>query len=76
MKLVYAKATCSTTDSATGLVIRLTESEPWSADDPFVKNRPDLFTDHPVRVRRTTPAPIEAATKTPGAKKAVKRDEW
>lgn len=76
MKLVYAKATCSTTDANTGLIVRLTACEPWSADDPFVKSRPELFSEEPVRIRRTTPAPIEAATKTPGAKKAVKRAEW
>ena len=76
MKLVYARATCSTTDPNTGLTVRLTESEPWAADDLFVKARPELFTEHPEKIRRTTPAPIEAATKTPGVKKAVKRDEW
>lgn len=78
MKLVYATTTASVVNPATGLKIRLVELEPWDADDPFVKLRPDLFSDAPKTVRRTTPAPapVEAATKAPGARKAVKREDW
>lgn len=78
MKLVYAKSSCSAADPNTGLIVRLVESEPWAEDDPFVVSRPDLFSDTPERVRRTAPAPapVEAATKAPGARKAVKREAW
>ena len=78
MKLVYALATASVVDPATGPKIRSVESEPWDGNDPFVKVRPDLFSDAPLTVRRTVPAsaPIETASKAPGAKKAVKREDW
>lgn len=78
MKLVYAKNTCSTTDPNTGLIVRMVEAEPWAADDPFVASRPEMFSDEPQKVRRTAPGPkpVEAATKAPGAKKAVKREAW
>ena len=78
MKLVYALSTCSTKNPVTGLIVRLVEAEPWAADDPFVVARPELFSDEPQKVRRTAPAPkpVEAATKAPGAKKAVKREAW
>ena len=78
MKLVYANTNGTVLNPATGMKIRLVELEPWDADDPFVKARPDLFSDAPRTVRRTVPAsaPIEAATKAPGARKAVKREEW
>ena len=78
MKLVYALTTGTVVNPATGLKVRLTELEPWDANDPFVQARPDLFSDAPKTVRRTTqaPAPVEAATKAPGARKAVKREEW
>ncbi|HEY7823117.1 MAG TPA: hypothetical protein VIG24_09800 [Acidimicrobiia bacterium] len=78
MKLVYSVTTGTVVNPNTGLKVRLVELEPWDASDPFVKSRPDLFSDAPKTVRRTVvaPNPIEAATKAPGAKKAVKREEW
>lgn len=78
MKLVYANTSGTVLNPATGMKIRLVELEPWDANDPFVKARPDLFSDAPRTVRRTVvaPAPVEAATKAPGARKAVKREEW
>ena len=78
MKLVYALTTGTVVDPATGLKVRLTELEPWDANDPFVKARPDLFSDTPKTVRRTRKAEtqVETASKAPGAKKAVKREDW
>lgn len=78
MKYVYALSTGTVVNPATGLKVRLTELEPWDATDPFVLARPDLFSEAPRIVRRTVPAsaPIEAATKAPGARKAVKREAW
>lgn len=73
--IVFALSTCTTTDPATGLIIRLREGELWAADDPFVKARPDLFGAQPERIRRTIPAQpvIEQASKAPGEKRATKR---
>lgn len=72
--VVFAVSTCTTADPATGLLVRLNEGEAWAKDDPFVKARPELFSDAPLKVRRTAePAPVETATRTPGERKAVKR---
>jgi hypothetical protein len=78
MKIVYAATTGLVVNPVDGLPIRVVELEPWAADDPFVKARPDLFSDAPRSVRRTVlaPEPIETATKAPGARKGVKREEW
>lgn len=69
--IAYAIATLSTTDPNTGLIVRLTEGEPWAADDPFVKAKPDLFGSFPERLRRTVPPKpmVEQATKAPGEKR-------
>lgn len=73
--IVFALSTCTTTDPATGLIVRLREGELWAANDPFVKVRPDLFGAQPERVRRTMPAqaPVEQASKAPGEKRTTKR---
>lgn len=78
MKIVYAATTATIINPNDGLPLMLVESEVWAADDPLVKARPDLFSDAPQSVRRTVPAvaPIETATKAPGARKGVKREEW
>lgn len=72
MQIVYAVTTANVVNPLDGLPIRLVELEPWAADDPFVKARPDLFSDIPGKVRRTVAAaatPIETATKNPGEKR-------
>lgn len=72
--IVFALATCTTADPATGLLVRLNEGEAWAADDPFVTARPDLFSEKPTKLRRTAePPPVEVATRNPGERKAVKR---
>jgi hypothetical protein len=72
--IVFAMQTCTTTDPNTGLIVRTVEGEPWLADDPFVKAKPELFGAQPHRIRRTTTAkPVETATKTPGEKRKVTR---
>jgi hypothetical protein len=70
--IVYANSTCTTTDPNTGLIVRLTEGEPWAADDPFVNARPGFFAESPLNIRRTAP-PIEQASKAPGEKRPVRR---
>lgn len=60
---VVANGTCVTANQ-NGVRIRITEGVVWSADDPFVLFRPDLFrplddTDHRSSV-------VEQATKAPG----------
>ncbi len=49
----------------------------WSADDPFVKARPDLFSATPRKVNssavKVAKRDVEAATAAPGEKRAAKR---
>lgn len=67
--IVHAAQTCSSTNPATGMIVRLVEGQPWDADDPFVKARPQLFIFTDVPTRGT----VEKATKVPGEKRDVKR---
>jgi hypothetical protein len=73
--IVFALSTCSTTDPATGLIVRVSEGEPWAASDPFVKAKPELFGAVPKRIRRTVPfqPPVEQASKAPGEKRTTRR---
>ena len=48
-----------------GVRVRLTEGVVWSADDPFVLFRPDLFRPLDDRDHRSTTV-VEQATKAPG----------
>ncbi len=68
--LVFAASTCTTADTE-GVLVRLTENEPWAANDPLVLARPILFVSVPTRIRRTAPeiVKIEKATKAPGEKR-------
>lgn len=66
---VIAAQTCSSRDPETGLVVRLIEGQAWSADDPFVKARPQLFI-FPDTAKRST---VESASKAPGEKRDVRR---
>ena len=67
--IVHAAQTCSSTDPATGMIVRLVQGEPWNADDPFVKARPQLFIFTDVPTRST----VESATKAPGEKRETRR---
>lgn len=82
--VVFALSTCSTSDPVSGLRVRLSAGEAWWASDPFVKARPDLFTDVPAVVRgqrsvKAVPAEkiaapeVESAMAVPGVKRQVKR---
>lgn len=57
----------SRVSASVGAVI-LRKGEVWAADDPFVRQHRDLFTDEPPRVRRTV-APVEQATAEPGERR-------
>jgi hypothetical protein len=61
-KHVVAIGTCVTSDQR-GIRVRLQEGVVWSADDPFVRFRPDLFRalDEGDTVSR-----VEQATRAPG----------
>jgi hypothetical protein len=50
---------------------RIAEGDPWYSDDPFVRARPELFTDAPQRVFGDRP--VEQATAAPGERRTVKR---
>lgn len=69
--IVYASGDVLTADGSGGM-LQLVEGEPWAGDDPLVRARPELFTNKP-RLRRTTPAPVEAATANPGESRGSRR---
>jgi hypothetical protein len=60
---VVAIGTCVTANQ-NGVRVRVTEGVVWSADDPFVKFRPDLFRPLDDSDHRSTV--VESATKAPG----------
>lgn len=69
-KHVVAAATCVTAD-ANGLRVRLTEGVVWSADDPIVLFRPELFRalDEDTKPKRK----VEQATAAPGETRQTSR---
>lgn len=82
--LVFAVSTVSTSDPVSGLRVRLSAGEAWWASDPFVKARPDLFTNVPpvvrgargvkaVPVEKVAVSEVEQATAVPGVKRSVKK---
>ena len=46
--------------------------EPWDANDPAVKARPDLFADAPLDARGTE-QPVETSSARPGQKSTARR---
>jgi hypothetical protein len=53
--------------------VHLNPDQQWDADDPFVKARPDLFTENPLNVQRTVAEPpVERATRAPGEKRTTR----
>lgn len=68
--IVYAAANCVVRYN--NLTLRLTPGDPWDATDPFVKSRPDLFSDAPATVHRTF-RPVEQATAAPGERRSTRR---
>lgn len=63
-KYVYAKTEAvAYLDDGTRVVTHI--DQPWAADDPAVKARPDLFSDDPLDPRGTRPI-VEQATRAPG----------
>ncbi len=70
LPVVYAKSSLSTSSPTTGLIVRLKRGEPWWADDPLVKARPELFEVEPSKPRSTVR--IETTTSAPGEKRRTK----
>lgn len=72
MKVVYANADCVV---AHGLErVRLSKGQTWDADDPFVKARPDMFTDTPAVIHRSAGVEVvESATRRPGERRTTRR---
>lgn len=59
-----------------GLRIRLAPGDVWAKDDPFVRARPDLFSDVPPVVGSSGVLPesrVEAATARPGERRTTRR---
>lgn len=69
--IVYSTAQCSV--GWQGGSVRLQVGQHWAADDPFVKARPEFFSDtSPTNVvHRTTPV-VEDATARPGEKRGAR----
>lgn len=76
MKIVYATIDGGTA-TRDGLTVVLHAGDAWTADDPLVKERPDLFAAEPPAhvVRRTTSGPpvVEQATAGPGERRNLRR---
>lgn len=67
--IVYANSTLTTEHG--GRVVTLKTGEAWAANDPFVIERKDLFTDvSPIPPRRTTPRVETTARRGPGSSSA------
>lgn len=79
MAIVYANSTGGVGDpTRPGIVVRTVKGEPWDADDPFVKARPQLFDAEPPFIRTTVArkAPtmaVEQATAAPGETRNTRR---
>lgn len=71
MDAQYVYGACEAVAYEDGVRIVVHVDEPWRADDPVVKKRPDLFREHPEVPRGTIP--VEQATAEPGEKRATKR---
>lgn len=77
-EIVFAKTAAVV--AFAGQRIRLNPGEPWDAEDPFVKEHPEMFAEH-VRAARSTQDSrgfreydeIETATRAPGEKRLGRR---
>lgn len=67
MSLVFAATT--TVVFHDGGRVRLAEDDPWEAEDPFVKARPELFRDRPRQVFGSRGRVVETAAVEPGGKR-------
>lgn len=67
MSYKFANSTCAVRHD--GGVVRLHLGDPWHAEDPFVKARPDLFNDDPPSATVRGAAPVEDATSRPGERR-------
>lgn len=66
--VVYAAA--NTRIGHEGRRFTLQIDQPWAADDPLVKARPDLFSKQPTEIHTSaTAAAVETATAAPGEKR-------
>ena len=80
MRVVYAKSGVVLSLPA-GYPIRIIAGSHWRADDPIVRNYPDLFSEDPrTGLSQSGPlpeleddAPVEQATASPGERRAVRR---
>jgi hypothetical protein len=74
VRVVYVAVSCET-DTEDGSPVSLREGDVWAADDPLVKDRPDLFCEHPPgpRFPRRTAPYVEQATREPGERRNTRR---
>lgn len=71
--LVFANTTAAVRWK--GSIVRLAKGDAWSAEDPFVKDRPEFFNDAPPFVHGTGGGekPLEQTTARPGEKRTTRR---
>jgi hypothetical protein len=77
MKVVYATTNTTVTREG-GVGITIHAGQHWPANDPVVKDYPDLFSDDPRNgLRVSAPlaedAPVEQATAAPGEKRTTRK---
>lgn len=83
MRAVYAKSTTVVTMPG-GYPMRIQAGSHWSAEDPLVKSRPDLFSDDPrygmsysspelQHASEAEPVTVETATAAPGELRRTRR---
>lgn len=72
MSYVHPKLSCVV--ATPGGRVRLSPSQVWDDDDPFVKDHPEYFAPDPVTVTRSPGyQPVEQATAAPGERRSVRR---
>lgn len=71
MDIVFAKSAMRT--NWRGRPVRTQVGQPWPADDPFVRDHPELFADVPENLASSAEHGVEQATRAPGEKRTTRR---
>jgi hypothetical protein len=69
--VVYVRETLVTAHD--GGTVKLTAGDPWDANHPLVRSRPELFSESPTRLNGRPVRAVEEATARPGEKRDVRR---
>jgi hypothetical protein len=69
----YVYPNCVSTVLYNGGRVRLHPTQQWKSDDPFVKARPEFFSETPLVAAHSDGYTVEQATAAPGEKRTVRR---